>query len=164
MARVFRSMARNGDTPVVAPSGEALGVRAAPHPCHVNPCRADVHPDGQGMISTECGAHPEQHKAPRAEGMSVAPGWRDLPYFKIPSRLQRLGLVKKARGGDHLFCWKTGSGPFEAADAGEGLRLYPDKPTHGVLAPAVPMHVDEYQRCLAATRSAWKIIEEDPSR
>jgi hypothetical protein len=31
-------------------------------------------------------------------------------------------------------------------------------------APAEPMLVDDYQRRLAATRSAWKIIPEDPWR
>jgi hypothetical protein len=60
-----------------------------------------------------------------------------------------------------------GTGAFVAAAIGEGLRLHPDpgaNPEHGVVAPAEPMHVDDYERHLAATRSAWKIILEDPWR
>jgi len=165
MARIFRAMRRDGNAPVVGSAGDALGVRVAPHACHARharPCRDDVHPNGLGIVSPESSAHPEQRPAPRAEGMSVAPDWRALPYFKIPSRLQH--LVKKARGGDHLFCWETGAGPFMTVDVGDGVRLCLDGPRHGVLAPTAPMHVDDFQGRIKATRPAWKIIEEDPLR
>lgn len=167
MPRVFRAMARDGDTPLIGTTGNALGVRVAPHPCQADPCYDDVHPDGERVVSAVSGAHPGRGEA-KAEGMSVQPAWRAIPYFVLPSRFQALGLVKKARGGNHLFCWEMGDGPFAGAEIRDGLRLHPDagkdNPTHGVIAPAEPMHIDDYQRRLAATRSAWKIIPEDPQR
>jgi hypothetical protein len=57
-----------------------------------------------------------------------------------------------------------GTGPFVPSPLSEPLRLHPDRPDHGVVAPTATTHVDEYQRHLAATRGAWRIIEEDPLR
>jgi hypothetical protein len=162
MPRIFRSMARDGDLPLVAPAGDALGVRVAPHPCHTAPCRDDVHPDEHGVISPMSGAHPEQCGAPRAEGLSVQPDWRVIPPHRIPKRLRH--LAREARGPNKLFCWEMGTGPFVPTVLGEALLLHPDKPDHGVAAPATPIHVDEYQRHLAATRGSWTIIQEDPLR
>jgi len=165
MPLIFRSMAREGDLPLVAPSATALGVRAAPHLCHEKRCHYDVHPDANRVISPMSAAHPDQRKA-RIEGMSVAPGWERLPPHRIPQRLQH--LAKGARGDDKLCCWEMGSGAFENAALGAGLRLHPDegkeKPNHGVIAPAAPVHVDRFQLHLAATRGDWKIIPEDPWR
>ena len=151
MPRIFRSMRRDGDRPLVAAAADGLGARVPPALGLV-----DIYPTSAGQVSPVTG--------PQGEGMSVAPDWRVLPPHRIPDRLR--SLRKDARGSKSLFCWFMGRGPFVADHVAEGLRLHPDADniTHGVVEPARTMHVDEYQQALAATRPAWDIIEEDPER
>jgi hypothetical protein len=90
--------------------------------------------------------------------MSVAPAWRDLPPWRIPRRL--VALAADASGKDDDVCWCMGEGPFEAGIVEQGLVLRPDRPSHGLVEPAEPMQVDEYQARLAATRQLWRIDED----
>ena len=41
-----------------------------------------------------------------ASGMSVAPGWRDLPFTRIPKRLQH--IVPGATGANSTSCFTMG--------------------------------------------------------
>lgn len=151
MPLVFRSMLRQGSVPLVGHSGTALGVRVPPDR------HADVHPDLDGLV------HPGRG------GMSVAPEWRLLPPHRIPLRLQLLlpepYAVGSGRAGkDALYIWKMGNGPFVRTEIEEGLTLAPDAPDHGSIEPSAPMPIASFQTRLAATRDAWELIPEDPSR
>jgi hypothetical protein len=61
VARIYRSMTKDGDEPKVGPSARSLGVRVP------NDIPA---PDGK--------------VTPGSGGMSVAPAWGDLPPWRIP--------------------------------------------------------------------------------
>lgn len=95
--------------------------------------------------------------------MSVAPNWKDLPPFKIPTRLNSaLPEDRSARGSNRLYCWQMGEGAFVCAPVSGGLQLAPDRANHGVVEPDSPMLIGNFQRALAATREAWKLIPEEP--
>src|SRR5437868_2367489 len=70
MPKLYRAMKKaDDDLPVVEPSARGLGVREPPSP------NADVDTDANGMVILN------------GRGMSVTRHWRDLPYYRIPKRL-----------------------------------------------------------------------------
>ena len=116
-----------------------LGVRLPPHP------RADIHPDDAGHVDRGLG------------GMSVAPAWRDLPYFLIPNRLKH--LQPDARGKASLHCFRFDDGPFIECTINERLILKPDSDKHATVQPTKLIPVVEFQQALADTREDWHIDE-----
>ena len=121
------------------PTHLPLGVRLPPDPY------ADVEPDAHNHVSA-------------GQGMSVAPAWRDLPFFLIPRRLNR--LAPKARGSNSLVCWRAGDGEFTDGRINDQLRLRQDRAKHGIIEPAERMAVDAFQAAIAATRDDWQADEE----
>ena len=87
------------------------------------------------------------------KGMSVAPAWRDLPFFLIPKRLKH--KFPGARGSSDLYCFTLGEGPFTDGSVADGLDLKIDSPTHGLVVPRISVPLDQYQRDLADTRDRW---------
>jgi hypothetical protein len=140
MAEVFRSMARDGEYPVVAPSRDALGVVFGPPP------------DGDIEVITS-------QVYPGTGGLSVAPTWRDLPPGRIPKRLKR--LLPEARGSNRFYCWRMGSGDFADETMNQDLKLTVDEPRHGFIGPTRAMTADDFQVAVAATRTMWHRIDED---
>lgn len=133
MPQVFRIMREDPDgLPNVAPLGNGLGVRSG----------VDIEVDRQGNVLVN------------GKGMSVNPEWRSAPLFRIPERLrhQKQGV----RGPKTNACFRYGSGPFTRGRFADGLKLEPDSPTHGVIAPTETVPLPEYEAALAATRSAWE--------
>jgi len=94
-------------------------------------------------------------------GMSVAPGWRNLDFTRIPKRLRH--IVPGAAGANSTSCFTMGAGPFRRDEVANGLELIPDQGpsqvTHGVIAPVRVVPLDHYQSDLANTRAAWQIDE-----
>ncbi len=132
MAQVFRVMREDKDgLPNVAPSATGLGVRSG--------VDIDLDPHGNVLVN--------------GKGMSVNPGWRNAPLFRIPERLRH--LKQGARGPNRNSCFRYGTGSFQRGDFAAGLTLEPDTPTHGTIAPAAPVPLADYEDALAATRSDW---------
>ena len=90
-------------------------------------------------------------------GMSVNPAWRVMSIFRIPKRLRN--IVPGARGSNHTFCFRTGTGPFQQGAFAAGLTLEPDSATHGNVAPARVVPLAQYETDLAATRPDWLVDE-----
>ena len=94
-------------------------------------------------------------------GMSVAPGWRDLDFTRIPKRLGH--IVPGARGANSMSCYVMGVGLFQNGIFANGLELIPDEGpatvTHGVVAPVQAVLFAQYQTDLENTRAAWQIDE-----
>src|SRR5437764_15404687 len=117
MPKIYRGMRKaEDDKPVVDATGKGLGVRGTP----VNGV-TDVDLDGEGKVILN------------DKGMSVAPAWRDLPYFLISKRLKI--RFRDARGPSNLYCFTMGEGPFTDGSVADGLDLKVDAPKHGVVAP-----------------------------
>lgn len=136
MPLVFRAMKRDEDgLPSVEHSASGLGVRPA----------TDVDVDAQGNVAVN------------GKGMSVSPSWRVLPISRIPKRLR--DKVPGARGSNNTFCFKAGTGPFEAGSFAPGLALEPDSATHGCITPVQRVVLTQYQGDLAATRADWQFDE-----
>lgn len=144
--RMFRSMYPDGTRPLVGASRNMLGARL-PDPNSKD--RHDVAPDPAGSV------HPGQG------GMSVSRELREMPGFLIPARLKEPLRIRSARGDSALRVWRLGSGPFASASLTADLRLSLDHAggTHGVVEPAQPMQVQEYQDALASTRESWELEE-----
>jgi hypothetical protein len=128
------------DKPTVDETGKGLGVRTVP----VN-----------GI--TDVDLDDERRVVLNGKGMSVAPGWRDLPFFLIPKRL--VDKVPAARGSSTLYCFAMGDGGFQNGQISEDLALRLDSATHGVVVPQSLVSVDRYQMALAATRDDWSVDE-----
>lgn len=126
----------DGEKPLVGSSANMLGAREDGHDIPVNT-------DGNVQ--------------PRTGGISVAPGWRSLPLFLIPRRLQ--SEVKEARGNNKLACFRLGDLPFADAQFNELLVIRTDRPQHGTIEPSHEMRFVEYQNGLADTRDQWEIDE-----
>ncbi len=129
------------EKPVVDATGKGLGVR-------VEPVRgvSDVDVDDQNRVILN------------GKGLSVAPNWRELPFFLIPKRLQH--QVKAARGSASLFCFTMGDGAFADDRVAEQLSLRVDRPNHGCVVPSQLVSVERFQADLAATRDDWHIDED----
>lgn len=140
--KVYRAMKFDpaDDLPVVGPnSSSELGVRPG----------GDVTVDPAGNVVRD------------GSGMSVAPGWRVLPFTRIPKRLR--SIVPGAAGANNTACFTMGTGTFTQGALTRDLELIPDKGngsvTHGVIAPIRSVSADQFQTCLANTRAAWRIDE-----
>jgi hypothetical protein len=132
MPRVYRTMKKDPDgRPKEEPTPKGLGVRPT-----------DITVDEDGYVVLD------------GNGMSVAPGWRVLQLYRIPSRLR--GIVQGARGPDDTFCFAMGDGPFKRGVLASGLELIPDTATHGSLAPSEVVPLAQYQADISATRAAWE--------
>jgi hypothetical protein len=145
MPKIYRSMKANDEgKPLVDASGKGLGVRGIPVN---NVTDVDLDADGKVILNDK--------------GMSVAPGWRDLPYFLIPARLgNKLPDARRARGNNNLHCFTMGDGQFAAGPVADGLDLKPDGRSHGVVVPRTSVLLDQYQMDLANTRDRWNIDED----
>jgi hypothetical protein len=135
MPQIFRAMSRVGDKPLVAPTARGLGVRRG----------VDIAVDDSGNVS------------PGSGGMSVAPDWKLLPPWRIPRRLSH--IVPQASGRNDDACWRFGENGFITEPIGEHLRFVPDRPTHGVVEPALEMQLSRYEEALADTQHDWQIDE-----
>ena len=127
MPLIYRAIFADADgKPLAGTSGKTLGVRLPPDPS------ADIPVQKDGTV------------LPQTGGMSVAPVRRDLPYFLIPRRLQKVfplagerpsppletgrraisggtardGFGVPTRPGGSLPSWVGGAG---SADAEQGL-------------------------------------------
>lgn len=128
---MYRTMATDGSAPNLPVLGpEDLGCRVwAPGP----PKPYDVRPDSSGMVGTRA----------KPEGMSAFDDPRELPaHLKPPS----LG------GTGRRPVWAMGVSDLPASLA---FRL--SRRSHGVVAPIQPVHLDEYQKSLAATQASWSV-------
>ncbi len=141
MPKIYRAMRKAGDgKPFVDATGKGLGVRGEP----VNGV-VDVNLDEEGKVVLN------------GKKMSVAPSWRDLPFFLIPKRLKE--KFPGARGSSVLYCFRFGEGPFADGPVAEGLDLKIDGPKHGLVAPRVSVALDQYQMDLARTQDRWFVDE-----
>ena len=139
MPRVYRSMKKDADgRPCVEPSAVGLGVRTTG-------AKVDVDVDASGDVLAN------------SKGMSVAPRWRDLPFFRIPRRLK--DRFRDASGANEPACFAHGEGDFAYGPIAGGLELNPDSATHGVIAPLQSMPLDDYEKLLEDTRDGWFIDE-----
>jgi hypothetical protein len=140
MPLIFRAMTRNLEgKPVAGTSARSLGVRVPPDGA------ADIAPDAAGNVHPETG------------GMSVAPAWRKLPSYRIPKRLAP--LAPDACGKNEDACFRLGEGEFIRSVVTAELMLRPDRPSHGLIEPAVLMSLVNFQAALAATQDQWQIDE-----
>lgn len=140
MPLIYRAMTVDGDgKPKVGQAARTLGARVPPAG------KPDIRPDGAGIVR------------PRTGGMSVAPGWRNLPAHRIPKRLKP--LMPDAAGKDEDACFCMGDGPFVSGAVATDLELRVDRPEHGMVEPAAAMPASDYQRALAVTRDQWVIDE-----
>jgi hypothetical protein len=133
-------MRRDDGKPTVDATGKGLGVRGIPVNGVID---VDLDEDGNVILN--------------AKGMSVAPAWRDLPYFLIPKRLK--AIFPAARGSSELYCFTTGEGNFADGPIADGLDLKTDSPKHGVVVPRASVPLDQFQSDLAKTRASWVIDE-----
>jgi hypothetical protein len=140
--KVYRAMKRNpvDNMPVVGSTNSSeLGARPG----------IDISVDVAGNVVLD------------ASGMSVAPGWRDLDFTRIPRRLRP--IVPGATGANSTSCFTMGIGPFQNGVIAKGLELIPDQRqaplTHGVIAPVPVVPLAQYQTDLANTRAHWQIDE-----
>jgi hypothetical protein len=139
--KVYRAMRCDpADKPVVGSSSSSeLGARPG----------VDISVDAAGIVLLD------------ATGMSVASGWRDLDFTRIPRRLRH--LAPGATGSNSTCCFTLGLGPFQNGTIANGLELILDQGaapvTHGVIAPTQAVPLAQYQNDLANTRDAWQIDE-----
>ena len=141
MPKIYRAMRKADDgKPSVEATGKGLGARGEP----VNGV-VDINLDAESKVILN------------GKGMSVAPSWRDLPFFLIPKRLKE--KFPGARGSSALYCFTLGEGPFTNGPVAKGLDLKIDAPKHGVVVPRVSVALDQYQTDLAKTRDRWIVDE-----
>jgi hypothetical protein len=141
MPKIYRSMRKTDDgKPRVDASGKGLGVRGKPVNGVVD---VDVDQDGQVILN--------------GKGMSVAPSWRDLPYFLISRRLKN--QFPAARGSADVFSFTMGEGLFADGPVASGLDLTTDSSSHGLVVPKYSVPLDQYQTDLANTLDRWIIDE-----
>lgn len=134
--KVYRAMKKNADDkPTVDQTATGLGVRPG----------TDINPDAAGNVVLD------------GNGMSVAPGWRELELHRIPKRLGT--IVPGARGSNNTHCFTTGIGAFQRGPFAQGLELIPDTNDHAVIAPVTVVALTLYEANLVATRSDWVIDE-----
>lgn len=127
--RLFRSMKEETDgMPAVGPSARLLGVRP-----------------GDAPIPDVLAIHPTDQVLPDDGGMSVAPDdpMRLLKHRRPPS----VGGI----GQDPVWY-------IEIGELGADLQFRQDRPTHGVIEPARPMTLQDFEDALARTRPDWKLL------
>ena len=136
--KVYRAMKRNptDNLPIVGSiSSSELGARHG----------VDITVDAVGNVVLD------------SSGMSVAPGWRNLDFTRIPKRLRH--IVPGSTGANTTSCFTMGVGPFKNGPVANGLELIPDQGqtpvTHGVIAPVQVVPMAQYQTDLENTRAAW---------
>ena len=135
MPKICRSMRKGDDEkPLIEATGKGLGVRGQPVNGVVD---VDLDQDGKVILNFK--------------GMSVAPSWRDLPYFLISKRLKN--QFPAARRPIDVFCFTMGEGPFAEGPVADRLDLKIDTPKHGVVVPRLSVPLDQYQADLANTRN-----------
>ncbi|MFN0054451.1 MAG: hypothetical protein ACKV0T_19925 [Planctomycetales bacterium] len=139
MPHIFRAMLCDGDKPTVESTARGLGVRLPPD------AKPDLLPDSKGLV------------LPNTGGMSVAPRWQDLPFYRIPRRLKH--FVREASGANGLACWRFATIPFVNGPVALQLTLRIDGPRHGLIEPATPMQAGDFQTALGATQLLWFIDE-----
>lgn len=125
--------------PMIASSKKALGVVVGPGKFD------DICADDVGQVH------------PGSGGMSVAPHWTMLPFFRIPARLSH--VCAKARGDNRYCCWRMGAGKFENGALADQLHVNVDSVSHGTVEPAQSCTVELYQAALAATAPLWVLDE-----
>lgn len=127
--KIYRSMTPAEDgLPVVGRSARQLGVRT---PVEV--------PDGDPDVTVQSA---DEIILPGTGGMSVAPNDPiNLPPFRRP-------VVLGGKGRDPVWVLDT-------ADLGSDLQFRQDSATHGLIEPARPVTLNEYEAAVAATRSKW---------
>jgi hypothetical protein len=157
MPLIYRSMKRSeDDLPLVGNRSNELGVRVAP---------GRVEGD-QGSSRPERGSwdvhlDEDSHVLPQSGGMSVNDHWRHMLGHLIPKRLRP--RFPGASGSNALSCFRHGDGAFQAEPINErlDLALKDHNPRGGLVVPKNAIHIDDFQRDLAATRSAWVVAEDD---
>ena len=141
--KMYRAMLPGASTtspvPMVGTGDNMLRARVPPHP------RADIHPDMSGAVASV------------GEGISVAPGLKELPQVLVPARLRE--KRPGARGSNALVVFRFGHGPFARCPVGSALELVPTSSQHGVVQPVRPTPIDDYQSDLAATQTLWEVDE-----
>lgn len=145
MPTLFRPMKTGADKlPVVGSSSRELGVRVPPN------LSADVEVDENQFVVLN------------GQGMSVAEHWQYLPGHLIPKRLK--SRFPAATGANSLACFKMGVGAFVPDALSDTLRLVLKQGNShgGNVTPSQQIHINEFQKALAATRSNWEIDEELP--
>ena len=140
MARVFRTMLADGHRPRVGDGDDMLGVRTG----------IDVKPDNAGNVAP-------------GKGMSVGRAWHELPFKRIPRRLEDKmpNGFPIPMGSNETCIWQMGDGPFADGDLENGLRLRVTQPKHAQIEPGAVMPLVELQKRLAGTVDAWHPIDED---
>jgi hypothetical protein len=126
--------------PIVECSASGLGVRYSDQVQE-----HDVELDGEG------------HVLLNGMGMSVAPAWRSLPYFRIPKRLRE--VHKGAQGSNNTYCFRHGEGVFTDGPISDGLCLHRDCDVHGTIVPTRRISIHDYLSSLAGTAPGWMIDE-----
>ncbi|MCE9567347.1 MAG: hypothetical protein K8U57_35550 [Planctomycetes bacterium] len=127
--KIYRSMTPDVDgMPVVGRSARALGIRT--------PIEAGSgDPDVTAIASDEI-------IQPGMGGMSVAPDDpANLPPFRRPA-------VLGGRGKDPVLV-------IDTSDLGPDLQFRQDSAKHGLIEPARPMTLTEFELALASTRAKW---------
>lgn len=114
--------------PVLGRSARTLGVRTP----------------AEGGTPDVSAVAPTDPVSPAGGGLSVAPGNPShLPPFRRPVALG-------GRGRDPVWV-------IDARDLGPDLMFRPDSGTHGLIEPARPATLAEYEAALVATRPWWRL-------
>jgi len=128
---LYRTMKPDEDgLPIVGPSKTMLGATTSG-------AKPDIMPDNNGMVG------------PGNEGMSVSTDPYDMEDYRRPPEFDG-----KAKGQQMYSIDEGDLGPdlsFEQV----GTNAHP---SHGVIVPAYPMPVEQYQAAIAATRSFWRPV------
>lgn len=130
---LYREMDVDGDgLPLVGPTNSTLGVRTRGRLC-------DIEPDEDGRVKP-------QPMTARRGGMSVAP--------RTPMNLSELHRPPELGGEGSYPVWCISKHALNP----ETLMYQETSGTHGRLAPAKEMPLQEYEAALAATRMAWSRV------
>ena len=84
-------------------------------------------------------------------------GWRLAPFPPGTGTDEAAPGWYNGRGDN--YCFRRGTGAFQQAPCGAGLELFPDSPTHGLVRPAQPVPLTQYEANLHATRLEWEVDE-----
>jgi hypothetical protein len=88
---------------------------------------------------------------PGTGGMSASP---DSVYnLGVRQRPPQLG----GQGKDPVWC-------ISRCDLGPDLQFNQNSPNHGLIEPAYPMPLEQYQKALAETRKFWRLFFDPSSR